>query len=314
VLLLLGDAMMRAHTEAVNATHAAVRIVNTQDVVRAAFVPGMLVLVATLAVCRWRGRATVARETIDDTPGPAERWTSAIVAGAILVLLAGVAAGWLYAVEAAATGGVALLAVSALRRQLPWSLLRMVLSDTMALTGALFALLVAATTFSLVLRAFGTDRLIGEALQSLAPHPTALLLSVLAGMALCSFVLDAFEMIFLVIPLVMPPVLMSVGDAAWVAALVLLVLQLGFLLPPVGYALVMSRSMLAEPVGMKALVRSLWPQWLAQALLIAAVLAWPAITRLTRADEPGLAGHAPDAAEIERRMEEAIKAQQAPQQ
>ena len=75
----------------------------------------------------------------------------------------------------------------------------------------------------------------------------------------------------------------------------------------------MSRSMLAEPVGMKALMRSLWPQWLLQALLIAAVLAWPPITRLTRPDEPALSGSAPDAAEIERRMEEAIKAQQAPQ-
>ena len=35
VLLLLGDAMMRAHTEAANTAHLAVRIVNTQDVVRA---------------------------------------------------------------------------------------------------------------------------------------------------------------------------------------------------------------------------------------------------------------------------------------
>lgn len=313
VLLLLGDAMMRAHTEAVNATHAAVRIVNTQDVVRAAFVPGLLVLAATLAVCWWRGRSSAAREAIEDAPTREERWTGAIVTAAIVALLAGVAVGWLYAVEAAATGGIVLLAVSMLRRQLPWPLLRMVLSDTMALTGALFALLVAATTFSLVLRAFGTDRLIADALQSLATQPTTLLLSVLGGMALCSFVLDAFEMIFLVIPLVMPPVLMSVADAAWVAALVLLVLQLGFLLPPVGYALVMSRSMLADPVGMKALMRSLWPQWLLQALLIAAMLAWPSITRLTRPDEPAPSGSAPDAAEIERRMEEAIKAQQAPQ-
>jgi tripartite ATP-independent transporter DctM subunit len=326
VLLLLGDAMMRAHTEAVNATHAAVRIVNTQDVVRAAFVPGMAVLVCTLVLTWWSGRrrdrssvsttgiaapsTTGAADLAPIKPARDELWTSAIVASAIVALLIGVAIGWFYAVEAAAMGGVALLAVALLRRQLPWRLLRLVLADTMALTGALFALLVAATTFSLVLRAFGTDRLIADGLQSLAPHPALLLLAVLAGIALCSFVLDAFEMIFLVIPLVLPPVLMSVTDAAWVAALVLLVLQLGFLLPPVGYALVMSRTLLDEPVSLRALVRRLWPQWLLQAALIAAVLAWPQVTRFTR-EEAAATVAAPDAAEIDRRMEEAIRAQQA---
>ena len=34
-----------------------------------------------------------------------------------------------------------------------------------------------------------------------------------------SLVLDAFELIFLVVPLVMPPLLAQVPDAAWVSAL-----------------------------------------------------------------------------------------------
>jgi len=199
-----------------------------------------------------------------------DTWTSATVAIVIFCLLAGVAIGWIYALEAAAMGGVLLFTVALLRGQLSLASIRLVLGDTMALTGALFALLIAATTFSLVLRAFGTDRLISQALQSLGSQPWMLLLSVLAGMLACSFVLDAF-MIFLVIPLVMPPVLMTVNDAAWVAAsLVLLVLQLGFLLPPVGYALVMSRSMLREPVGTRDLAKALWPQWVVQSALIAA--------------------------------------------
>lgn len=310
VLLLLGDAMMRAHTEAVNATQAAVRIVNTQDVVRAAFLPGLLVLLATLFVTAWHGRKAPAQATAWPRSTRDDRWTSIFVTVAIVSLLAGVAIGWFYAVEAAAMGGVALFAVAVLRRQLPWRLMRLVLADTMALSGALFALLVAATSFSLVLRGFGTDRLIADALQSLSTRPTLLLLAVLGGIALCSFVLDAFEMIFLVIPLVMPPVLMAVSDPAWVAALVLLVLQLGFLLPPVGYALVMSRSMLAEPVGTRALARALWPQWVLQVLLITLVLAWPPITRVFHTSDPTVSG--PSEAEMNRRMEDAIRAQQQP--
>jgi len=145
-------------------------------------------------------------------------------------------------------------------------------------------------------------------LHALSDHPRLLLLCVLAGLVACSFVLDAFEMIFLVIPLVMPPVLMTVDDAAWVAALTLLVLQLGFLLPPFGYALVMSRSLLATRVGVRALARALWPQLAAQALLIVAVLAFPQITQWARPSEA--ASSTQDAGEAERLMQEAIKAQQ----
>src|SRR4029453_16593674 len=50
VLILLGDAMMRAHTEAANATKAMVRIVNTQDIFRGALVPAAMFLALCLIV------------------------------------------------------------------------------------------------------------------------------------------------------------------------------------------------------------------------------------------------------------------------
>jgi TRAP-type mannitol/chloroaromatic compound transport system permease large subunit len=305
VLLLLGDAMMRAHTEAVNVTHAAVRIVNTQDVMRAALLPGLALLILSLALVAWRGRqATGERVPLSRKQGA----TAIVVALVIAALLSGVATGWL--VEAAAMGGVLLWVAATLARQLDLATVRLVLRDTMAITGSLFALLVAATSFSLVLRAFGTDQLIARGLQALAPQPSLLLLAVLAGIAACSFVLDAFEMIFLVIPLVMPPVLMSLNDAAWVAALTLLVLQLGFLLPPVGYAIVMSRALLPSPVGLRALMRVLWPQWLVQTLLIAAVFAFPQTTRWMRPTEAPVMNVSPDDRDADRLMQDAIDAQQ----
>ncbi|HMC14881.1 MAG TPA: TRAP transporter large permease subunit [Albitalea sp.] len=179
----------------------------------------------------------------------------------------------------------------------------------MALSGALFALLIAATSFSLVVRGFGTDLLVAQGLHALADRPSLLLLAVLVGLVGCSFVLDAFEMIFLVIPLVMPPLLASVDDAAWVAALTLLVLQLGFLLPPFGYALVMSRSLLPMRVGTRALSRALLPQLVAQALLIGAVLVFPQITQWARpAEAPAVPSAGSD--EAERLMQEAIRGQQ----
>jgi TRAP-type mannitol/chloroaromatic compound transport system permease large subunit len=124
-----------------------------------------------------------------------------------------------------------------------------------------------------------------------------LMLGVLTGMVVCSFVLDAFEMIFLVIPLVMPPLLMVVPDPAWVAAVTLLVLQAGFLLPPFGYAVLMSRTLMPGNASLGALGRALLPQLAAQAALIAAVLLFPQITRWARPSESVPAAASPADAE-----------------
>jgi len=72
-----------------------------------------------------------------------------------------------------------------------------VLRDTMAVTGALFALLIGATVFTLVLRAFGTDRWVSSLLAPTAASSMyGPLLVVMLMLALCAFVLDAFEMTF----------------------------------------------------------------------------------------------------------------------
>src|SRR5262249_62346099 len=122
------------------------------------------------------------------------------------------------------------------------------LSEVMATTGALFAPLLAATTFTLMLRLLGTDRLIERWVTGLPGGTTAVILAVLAALFLAGFVLDAFEIIFVAVPILIPPLLMRVPDAVWVAALVLLALQASFLLPPVGYALMMTPGSLTTPL------------------------------------------------------------------
>ncbi len=306
VLLLLGDAMLQAHTQAVNVSHAAVRIVNTQDVMRAALVPGALVLALALGWTAWRTRRG-ARPAMMPLSAR-ERTTACLAAAVIAGLLGGVAVGRLYAVEAAASGAVLLLVYAAASRQLTRTVLRHVLVDAMTLTGMLMALLVAATTFSLVLRAFGSDVLLARGLDGLAGRPHVLLACVLAGLIACSFVLDAFEMVFLVIPLVMPPVLVAVADPAWVATLALLVLQMGFLLPPFGYAVVMSRSMIASTTSLRALARALRPYLILQTAVVLAVLAWPQTTQWAR--QTTATAPPPSQADSDRLMREAIEAQQ----
>lgn len=97
---------------------------------------------------------------------------------AILGLFSAVVAGYVYAVEAAA-GAFTLFVVGLATRSLRAEALAVVLRDTMAVTGALFALLVAATTFTLVIRAFGTDRLIEDLVAQIPGGATGAVVAVL---------------------------------------------------------------------------------------------------------------------------------------
>jgi tripartite ATP-independent transporter DctM subunit len=286
VLILLGDAMLTAHTIAVNATGRPDRIVNTQDVLRAAILPAGLLVLLTLPIGWWGGNR--GRDSGSDAAAPVGRqaptWDELLVTIAavtfLLVLLGGVAAGRFFAVEAAAAGAVTLFTAGLLTRRICGRTLGAMLSEVLATTGALFAPLLAATTFTLVLRLIGTDRLIERWVTGLPGGTTAVTLAVLAALFLAGFVLDAFEIIFVAVPILIPPLLMRVPDAVWVAALVLLALQASFLLPPVGYALMMTRGSLKSVVPMGAMVRALGPFLAAQVCVLALVLTVPGLVHV----------------------------------
>ena len=304
VLILLGDTMLRAHTEAVNATHALVRVINTQDVVRGALAPAAIFL-ALAVVLAWRSGRHTAR-VAPEPVGWRDRVAALLAVALILGLFAAVIAGYLYAVEAAATGALALFVAGALTRALNADVLAVVLRDTMAVTGALFALFVAATTFTLVFRAFGTDQLLAALVDRIPGGAAGAAVATLVLVALCAFVLDAFEIILVIIPLVMPPLLIRVPDAVWMATLVLLTLQASFLVPPFGYAVMMARTTMVEPPGLRALALALAPFLAAQLLVLTLVVAWPGLTHLA---EPAGKGEMPHSdADVQRRLESIMPA------
>ncbi len=282
VLILLGDAMLSAHTIAVNATGSSARIVNTQDVFRGALIPALLFLGAATCAIVFSTRET----TRDPLQTPARKITrgeialSFVTLVALIGLLAAVASGALYVVEASATGALALFVAALASGRLGGGALEKLLAEVMAGAGALFALLIAATSLTLVLRVLGTDKLVAAWIAALPGSPTEVALIALAAIGAAAFVLDAFEIIFVVVPIVAPPLLTRAPDAVWVSVLILLTLQTSFLLPPFGYALMAVQSALPDQVAAPKMWRALAPYLFAQMATLAAVFAFPALTHL----------------------------------
>jgi TRAP-type mannitol/chloroaromatic compound transport system permease large subunit len=150
----------------------------------------------------------------------------------------------------------------------------------MATTGALFAPLLAATTFTLLLRLLGTDKLIEGWVTALPGGDVLPTAAVLGAIFICAFVLDAFEIIFVAVPILMPPLLMRVPDAVWASSLVLLTLQASFLLPPIGYALMITRGLSTESATAGSVARALAPFAAAQIVVLGLVLAVPSLVHV----------------------------------
>lgn len=295
VLILLGDAMLRAHTEASNLPGFVLgtqRIINTQDVFHAALLPAGTVLALWLLVAWWQGRTHPGAS--EKAVAPRQWLVAAAAAGAIVLLLAGVFMGKIFAVEAAASGAFALLCTTLATRALGRVQWRSVLMDTLSLSGALLALLVGASTFSLVFRLWGTDLWITQTMLDSPLSPMATAATVLLLVALCAWVLDAFEMIFVIIPIVAPPLIARLGDAQQTAVLLLLVLQLSFLVPPMGYAVMMarSRSGLVNTSVWRTL-RALLPYIVAQCAITAWVFLAPWTVHQLDAPLPAVIDEAP---------------------
>jgi tripartite ATP-independent transporter DctM subunit len=282
VLILLGDAMLSAHTIAVTVTGRHDRVINSQDVFHGALAPAGLYLAVSIALAWWIGRRVATKEKTDKEPAVSlnQLILSVSVLILILMLLGGVASGYFYAVEAAAMGAFALLVAGFVTGRLHGPALRIVLRDAVATTGALFFLLVAATTFTLVLQFLGTANLVGAWIVAIPGGDLTVVAVVLGALWLSALVLDAFEIIFVVVPIVIPPLLIRVADARWISVLVLLTVQTSFLDPFIGYAIMMVRGVMKEKFEFGALLRALWPFLVAQWMLLITVLLFPGLTHI----------------------------------
>jgi TRAP-type mannitol/chloroaromatic compound transport system permease large subunit len=99
----------------------------------------------------------------------------------------------------------------------------------------IFTILIGATLFSLVFRGLRGDDMVAHALADLPGGAAGAILVVMAAMFLLGFVMDAFEIIFVVVPIVAPPLLaMPSVNPIWLGIMMAMNLQMSYMHPPLG--------------------------------------------------------------------------------
>ena len=147
----------------------------------------------------------------------------------------------------------------------------------MKTTSYIFALFVGATAFSLVLRGFGGDELIEDALGSLPFGPDGVVIVILLITFFLGFVLDWIEITLIILPLI-APVLSGLGvDLIWFAVLFAVCLQTSFITPPVGFALFYMKGVAPQGVTTTTIYRGVIPFIIIQLIGVALIFSFPKI-------------------------------------
>jgi tripartite ATP-independent transporter DctM subunit len=248
VLVLLGDQLSNSYQAAQLAQgNFAPQTVTVADLFAGAIFPGfvlvllyMLYLIGVAAIMPEKSPAIAPDPNAPRGLALAARLLAVLVApfALILAVLGSILGGVATPTEAASVGavGAILLAVGkAGAKTGVKSLLIPVMARTTQITSMIFVILIGATVFSLVFRGLGGDVLVEHALNNLPGGVAGATLVVMAAIFVLGFVMDAFEIIFVVVPIVTPVLLQMPGvNPVWLGVMMAVNLQTSYMHPPLG--------------------------------------------------------------------------------
>ena len=282
VLVLLGDQLGNAYQAAqLSKGIFAPRSLTVSDLFAGALVPGFalvgLYLIFLVAVAVLRPKASPALPADPKALRGFKmlrRLAEVLVAPLALIaaVLGSILGGIATPTEAASIGAVGAIVLAARKASLS-GLVRPVCEKTAQIVSMIFLILIGATMFSLVFRALGGDDMVHRALSNLPGGPAGAVLTVMIAMFLLGFVMDAFEIIFVVVPIVAPILLAMPGvDPVWLGIMMAVNLQTSYMHPPLGPTLFFLRGVAPPQITTRHIYVGIIPFVAIQ--LLALVVLW----------------------------------------
>lgn len=151
-----------------------------------------------------------------------------------LIVLGGMFTGWVTVNEAAAIGAFLGLVAMAVNKKFTWKNLMMVFKNTLKTSAMIFLLLIGATVFGNFLIISRLPSTFAAFVSDLNVSRYLILAAIFVIYAFLGCLMDAVPMMLITLP-IFYPVVESLGfDGIWFGVFMVLVVNLGFVTPPVG--------------------------------------------------------------------------------
>ncbi|HSL40159.1 MAG TPA: TRAP transporter large permease subunit, partial [Desulforhopalus sp.] len=121
------------------------------------------------------------------------------------------------------------------------------------------------------------DELVAEFLHNLPGGKMGAILFVMLLMFMLGFILDTFEIIFIILPITAPVLLKMGVDPIWLGVIIAVNLQTSFLTPPFGFSLFYLRGVAPASVSTRMIYEGALPFVVLQLLAIITLLAFPGL-------------------------------------
>jgi len=164
----------------------------------------------------------------------------------VVVVIGGIALGWITPSEAAAVGAAGALIVCLLRRKLTAQALRRALEDTLRTSGLIYLVIIGALIFAAFISVTGLTEAIAASIAGLSLGPVGTMLLVAVFLLLIGSVLDGLAMMLLTTPILLPLVSDLGLSTIWFGIFLVRAMEIGFVHPPIGMNLYVIRGVAGD--------------------------------------------------------------------
>jgi tripartite ATP-independent transporter DctM subunit len=190
------------------------------------------------------------------------------------MVLGSILAGLATPSEAGAVGALGALVLGATLGELDVQKIKKATAETTWITSMVILLLIGSSFFVAVFRGSGGHHLFESLFLGIPGGQLGFLIAMSLLIFLLGFVLDFFEIVFIVFPLVLPVAHVLGIDIAFLCIVVALNLQTSFLTPPFGFSLFYLKSVSPPEVTTQLIYRGIIPFVIIQIVVMSGYIAF----------------------------------------
>jgi tripartite ATP-independent transporter DctM subunit len=179
--------------------------------------------------------------------------------------------------EAAGVGALGSIVICALYRKLNVTVITESCRGTLQLTGMILWILIPANLFGVFFASIGAQDMIMEFIDALAINRYVILITMQFILLLFGMFMDDYAVVTICAPIMLPIAILLGFDPIWFSVLFILNMQMAYMTPPFGWALIMMKGVAPPEISTSDIWRAVPPFVLIQLFVLLLVMFFPAI-------------------------------------
>jgi tripartite ATP-independent transporter DctM subunit len=195
----------------------------------------------------------------------------------VVLVLGSIFMGMATPTEAAGVGALGSILICAIHRKLTWQVVMDSCTETLKITGMALWILIPATLFGVFYASAGAQDMIMAFIEGLEVNRYVVLICMQLVLVLFGMFMDDYAVVTICAPIMLPIAKLLGFDPIWFSILFILNMQMAYLTPPFGWALIMMKGVAPPEVTTRDIWRSVPPFVLIQLLVLLMVMVFPVL-------------------------------------